>query len=71
MKTLPNFNFNSPKSFNDLVVELCVNINTLAEYILECDPLTDSDRQTLIVNITWLKRFYEALEQDILNDNRV
>jgi hypothetical protein len=71
MKTLPNFNFGSQKSFNDMVVELCVNINLLAEYVLECDPLTEVDRETLIVNIQWLKRFYEALEREILDDNRV
>lgn len=69
MKTLPNYNFSKITSYSTALVEIENHIHLLMKVIDECDEtFTEEDRETLIININWLKRFYEAAERCLLND---
>jgi hypothetical protein len=65
MKALPNFDFASIQSFDLAVDAIERNILILAEYVGECDLLTEQDRAQLVINITWIKRFFEAAERQL------
>lgn len=70
MRPLPNFNFDNISTFSIALTEIENHIRLLGDIIMECDDqLTDADRVQLIANIQWLKRFYEAAERCLLNDN--
>jgi hypothetical protein len=69
MKPLPNFNFNSISTYGIALCEIERHINILRDIIGECpETFSDNDRSQLIVNILWLKRFYEAAERCVLDD---
>lgn len=70
MKPLPNFNFARLDSYPIALAEIEHQIRLLRDIVDECDDnFTDEDRQQLVANIRWLKRFYEAAERCIINDN--
>ena len=69
MKPLPNFNFSSIVDYNTALTEIAKHIRILRDIVSECDEsFTENDRNQLIVNILWLKRFYEAAERCVLDD---
>lgn len=71
MRPLSNFNFQSLNTYPKSLEEIENQIRELIIRIEECDAIfTDEDRQQLIINIQWLKHFYEAAERNLLNDNR-
>ena len=63
MKALPNFDFASISSFDMAVEAIERNILLLAELVGEGDLFTEQDRAQLVVNIIWIKRFFEAAEK--------
>lgn len=70
MKPLPNYNFANITKFNQALTEIENEIRLLKDLVAECDDyFTDQDREQLIANIKWLKRFYEAAERCLINDN--
>jgi hypothetical protein len=66
MKSFQNFDFNSITTVSDALQQIDDHIRTLAEFVGECDQMTEDDRLVLIDNISWLKRFYEAAESRVL-----
>jgi len=66
MKSFQNFDFNSITAVSDALEQIEDHIRTLAEYVSECEQMTEDDRLVLINNISWLKRFYEAAESRVL-----
>jgi hypothetical protein len=70
MQLFSNYNFDQITSSQIAVNELEKHIQILIGFVEECnDKLTDEDFAALAVNISWLKRFYEAVERCILNGN--
>lgn len=70
MRPLPNFNFARIDNLPIALAEIECQVRLLKEIVDECDDtFNDDDRKQLIANIFWLKRFYEAAERCILNDN--
>ena len=65
MKALPNFDFASIQSFDMAIDAMERNILLLAEFVREGDLFTEQDRAQLVVNITWIKRFFEAAEKEL------
>lgn len=69
MKSLPNYDFSQLTDYTLALDEIEKNVQLLKTAVLECDEtLSDSDRSQLIINIKWLRRYYEAAERSILND---
>jgi hypothetical protein len=66
MKSFQNFDFNSVLTTSNALGQIDKHIRTLAEFVGECDQMTEEDRVVLIENISWLKRFYEAAESRVL-----
>lgn len=70
MRPLPNFDFTQITSYTIALTQIEAQINTLREIVDECDEyFTEDDRKQLKTNILWLKRFYEAAERCLLDDN--
>lgn len=70
MKPLPSFNFTSLDTYPKSLAEIETQIRNLVDIVAECpEPFTDLDKQQLVANIQWLKRFYEAAERNLLNGN--
>ena len=70
MQLFSNYNFAAITQSDMAIDELTAHINILIQYINNCtDQLSDEDFKILAINIEWLKRFYEAAERCILNDN--
>lgn len=70
MKPLPNFDFTTLDTYPKSLAEIERQIRMLISIVEETpDPFTDDDKKQLIANIQWLKRFYEAAERRLLNDN--
>lgn len=70
MKPLPNFDFTTLDTYPKSLAEIERQIRLLISIVEETpDPFTDDDKKQLITNIQWLKRFYEAAERRLLNDN--
>lgn len=69
MKSLPNYDFSQLTDYTLALDEIEKNVQLLKTAVLECDEtLSDSDRSQLIINIKWLRRYYEAAERSVLND---
>lgn len=70
MRPLQNFNFETLDTYSKSLQAIEAQIHELILLIDECDDqFTDDDKQQLVVNIHWLKRFYEAAERNLLNGN--
>ena len=68
MRSLGNFNFASLTTFETSKNEIRNQISYLIEVVSECDStFTSSDREQLVRNIQWLKRFYESAERNLLD----
>lgn len=69
MKSLPNYDFSQLTDYTLALDEIEKNVQLLKTAVLECnETLSDSDRSQLIINIKWLRRYYEAAERSVLND---
>ncbi len=69
MKSLPNYDFSQLTDYTLALNEIEKNVKLLKEAVLECgETLSDEDRSQLIINIKWLRRYYEAAERSVLND---
>ena len=69
MKSLPNYDFSQLTDYRRALDEIEKNVELLKSAVLECDEtLSDEDRSQLIINIKWLRRYYEAAERSVLND---
>jgi hypothetical protein len=67
MRPLSNFNFDSLDTYTKCLEEIERQIRLLVDIINECENvLSNDDREQLVVNIQWLKRFYEAAERNLL-----
>lgn len=67
MRPMPNFNFSEIKTHEQALAEIQKQIQILIELVKECDDnFTSQDRQQLVSNIAWLKRFFEAAERTLL-----
>jgi len=70
MRPLQNFNFDTLDTYSKSLQAIESQINELILLIDECNEhFTDDDKQQLITNIRWLKRFYESAERNLLNGN--
>lgn len=70
MRPLSNFDFTTLDTYPKALAEIETQIRSLIEIVTECPyPFTDDDSAQLVANIQWLKRFYEAAERNLLNDN--
>ena len=67
MKPLPNFNFDVLDTSAKALKEIEHQIRLLKDIIVESD-YTKEDKEQLIINIKWLKRFYEAAERNLLKE---
>ena len=67
MKPLPNFNFDVLDTNAKALKEIEHQIRLLKDIIVESD-YTKEDKEQLIINIKWLKRFYEAAERNLLKE---
>jgi hypothetical protein len=63
MKALPNFDFASITSFDMAIEAIEKNILLLAELVREGNFFTEQDSAQFVVNILWIKRFFETAEQ--------
>ncbi|CAB4122417.1 hypothetical protein UFOVP35_15 [uncultured Caudovirales phage] len=70
MQKLPNFDFSAVKTISGMLTSLEEQVRLLATYVDDCDPLDDDDRDELLENIEWVKRFYEITERRIVDDDR-
>lgn len=69
MKSLPNYDFSQLTDYTLALNEIEKNVKLLKEAVLECgETLSAEDRSQLIINIKWLRRYYEAAERSVLND---
>ena len=69
MQLFSNYNFNSITTSNDAFDAIHNHIQQLIKFIDECgDQLNEQDFNALATNIAWLKRFYEAAERCLIND---
>ena len=70
MRPLPNFNFSQITTYAHALAEIECQIRLLKDIVAECDDtFTDQDRDQLVANIRWLKRFYETAERNLINGN--
>jgi hypothetical protein len=71
MKPLPNYNFESLTSYSMSLRAIEEQIRYLIVLVEECDDdFTSEDREQLVKNIQWLKRFYETAERNLLDGNK-
>ena len=69
MKSLPNYDFSQLTDYNQALNEIEKNVLLLKSAVAECgETLSETDRSQLILNIKWLRRYYEAAERSLLND---
>lgn len=69
MRQLPNFNFASLDSYPKSLKAIEDQIRELIRILEETEyPFSEDDKEQLVSNIQWLKRFYEAAERNLLND---
>lgn len=70
MRPLPSFNIEQLDTYPKSLQAIESQIRELIQIVSECDDnFTDDDKQQLIRNIQWLKRFYESAERNLLNGN--
>ena len=70
MRPLDNFYIEGLNTSAKALAETENQLKELVIRINECsDVLTTEDKKQLEINIKWIKRFYEQIERNILNDN--
>lgn len=70
MRPLTNFNFSQITTYTHALAEIECQIRNLKDLVDQCDDtFTEQDREQLVANIKWLKRFYETAERLLIDDN--
>lgn len=68
MKPLPNFDFTVLDTYPKSLAAIEQHIRLLMKLVEETpEPFTDADKDQLVRNIEWLKKFYESAERNLLN----